>query len=828
MLAWMLFRQPPRFRQTYRLPFEAGHFSFNSLLPRRKFSAIPRSKGNSRSMSSYRYQPLEEGQIRLLQPLNQPGHYSLQRTALIPPGATRAIGCEPVHFLALSYTWGDPAPPCTIYIDGSPFDIGHNLQSALAHQEAMRTQRYGNPAGGPAGSGSEPLLPFWVDAICINQKDLDEKMKQVALMRRIYECALNVLVWLGPAVDPDITYALARLSQWSGLLQPLLSGCLEREYETRQERVLNELVTANSIFYDDHHLKPAWLTHAEMRERGIDPSETRTWRGVAKLCSLPWWTRAWTMQEATAKYAPFIGLPRLQNESGSGVFSIFPSEALYSVGRLWVQYGPWHVPWFQLAMAHEIAKRLLRDPRVLEHEANVVNIRKCVSAVGPLLPIQRACFRCRDGEKKKADVRQHLLELLTLNRQRDCSVPLDKIYAVRSFATDVPSPDLPADYTLSWEALFMDVANWCLQKSPPNHRLDMLGHVFRPEDDLTGSQKALDCLPTWVPNWGLRPQVDSQPLLKYRFIHYKDPTASDEKDPTYDILCAYMAGISPSTPEAFEVKGRELHVTGVKICAVKTTSKTWVQPELHMYDKLVASGFLLPRLSDSYSPLGGTEPLVEQEVFEWAFAKTLVAGVARHMQEFSYDALGTGDLPLRFVTKEVNLEAGFNLEDELRELDARRPSRIDDELWEKIRQDELQHSAAARRLKDRTDQLLNPEVPLNPREAGAVELMDRALCGRRIFLSGDNHVGLGPAAMRDGDVICIFFGSQRPHILRPVSKERFEYVGECYVYGLMNWARDYGWKLRADSESRDGGPSNPVNALNAQEQTFKAEVLILV
>lgn len=691
----------------------------------------------------------------------------------------------------------------------------------------MQPRPYGTPTGRPDGSGSELLLPFWVDAICINQEDLDEKTKQVALMRRIYECALNVLIWLGPAVDQDIMYALARLSQWYGLLQPLLSGCHEREFDTRQERVLNELVTANSIFYDDHHLEPAVFTPAEMRERGIEPSETKTWRGVAKLCSLPWWTRAWTMQEATAKYAPFIGLPRLKNESASGMFSIFPSEALRSVGRLWIQYGQWHVPWFQLAMAHDIAKRLLRDPRVLGHEVNVVNIRKCVSAVGPLLPIQRAHFRCRNEEEKKADVRQHLLELLTLNRGRDCSVPLDKIYAVRSFATDVPSSDLPADYTIPWEALFMDVATWCLQNSPPNHRLDILGHVFRPESGPTGSQKALDGLPTWVPNWRLRPQDDSQPLFKYRFIHYEDSTAS-ERHPRDDFLCVYMAGISPSTSETIEVKGRELHVTGVEISAVKTTSKTWVQPELHMYDKLVASGFPLPELSDSYSPLRGTNPLVEKESFESAFAKTLVAGVARHKQEFSYEAFGSGNLPLRFVTNRGNLDAGINLDDELRQLDARRPSGIDDELWEKIRQDELNHSATARQHQDRMDQLLNPDLPLTSSEAGAVEFMDRALCGRRIFLSGDNHVGLGPAAMRDGDLICIFFGGQTPHILRPVGEERFEYVGECYVHGLMNWARENSGELGAGSKSGDEGPSNLADGSNAQERTLGAKVFILV
>lgn len=784
----------------------AGKFSFNSALP--NFGAALRSQGNAAFTSSYQYQPLEEGHIRLLYPLHLPGTYSLRSTPLVKsPEVARLTGPEPVHFIALSYTWGEPTPKFIINIDGSPFQIGRNLSDALAARRPAPTQPYGNPAGRPAGSGIDPSLPLWIDAICINQKDPDEKKKQLVLMRRIYESALIVQVWLGPAVDQDIPYALGRLSQWYGLLQPLLSGCHERDFDGRQEGVLDELVTANSIFYDDHHLEPAIFTPAEMRERGIEPSETKTWRGVAKLCSLPWWTRAWTVQEAAAKYAPFIGLPRLKNESGSSMFNTFPSETLRSVGKLSVQYGMWHFPWTQLAMAHDIAKRLLRDPRVLEHDTNVANIRKCVSAIGPLLPIQRAFFRSRNDEEKRADVRQHLLELLALNRRRDCGVPLDKIYAVRAFATDVPPGDLPADYTLSWDALFMNVTNWCLQNSPPNHRLDVLGHVLRP-DGLTPTQTALDCLPSWVPNWRLRPQFDCQPLPKYRFVHY-DGSKASERDPKDDVLSVHMAGISPSTPEAFEVKGRELHVKGVQICAVKTASKVWAQPELHMYDKLVASGFPLPQLSDPYSP-SGTDPQAEKECFEWVFAKTLVAGMARHKQEFSYEASGSGDLPLRFVTNKGNLDAGIDLDDELRQIDARRPPGITDDSWETIRQDELQFHAVAQQARDRMDQLLNPELPLKSSEAGAVELMDRVVCGRRIFVSGDGHVGLGPAAMRDGDVICIFFGSQTPHILRAVGGGRFEYVGECYVHGLMDWAGKKGGKVvtGSGSGSEGGGQSS--------------------
>ena len=40
---------------------------------------------------------------------------------------------------------------------------------------------------------------FWIDAICINQRDVLENGVQVALMRRIYEEAAGTIVWLGPA-----------------------------------------------------------------------------------------------------------------------------------------------------------------------------------------------------------------------------------------------------------------------------------------------------------------------------------------------------------------------------------------------------------------------------------------------------------------------------------------------------------------------------------------------------------------------------------------------------------------------------------------------------
>ncbi|TVY75802.1 Heterokaryon incompatibility protein 6 OR allele [Lachnellula suecica] len=81
---------------------------------------------------------------------------------------------------ALSYVWGPQHPRRLIELDGKPCEVGENLYQALVH---LRPQ-------------SESRL-LWVDALCINQLDLDERNHQVAQMGNIYSQAARVVTWLG-------------------------------------------------------------------------------------------------------------------------------------------------------------------------------------------------------------------------------------------------------------------------------------------------------------------------------------------------------------------------------------------------------------------------------------------------------------------------------------------------------------------------------------------------------------------------------------------------------------------------------------------------------
>lgn len=84
-------------------------------------------------------------------------------------------------FAALSYVWGAySSEPNTILCGDHEFPITKNCDDALRSLRALY---------GP--------ITIWVDAICINQKDEEEKTNQIQLMQEIYTWAHTVYAWLG-------------------------------------------------------------------------------------------------------------------------------------------------------------------------------------------------------------------------------------------------------------------------------------------------------------------------------------------------------------------------------------------------------------------------------------------------------------------------------------------------------------------------------------------------------------------------------------------------------------------------------------------------------
>lgn len=135
------------------------------------------------TMERFEHRPMQENSsIRLLKLLPGCDGKNLKCQIFEIQNASEA------SFEALSYTWGDPETQEIIHVC-APADIDRtlgyisitqNLFKALLRLRSEHTPR-----------------TIWIDMLCINQHDFQEKAHQVARMGQVYCEADRVIVWLG-------------------------------------------------------------------------------------------------------------------------------------------------------------------------------------------------------------------------------------------------------------------------------------------------------------------------------------------------------------------------------------------------------------------------------------------------------------------------------------------------------------------------------------------------------------------------------------------------------------------------------------------------------
>ena len=169
------------------------------------------------------------------------------RLVTVYPGVGEEIKCslrpccldEPERpvYVALSYVWGDPDLVEAITCDNATLRVTKNLKTALRYLRHTTETRV-----------------FWIDAICINQKDIVERNSHVQSMKEIYSSAQEVLIWLGvESADSSMAFEMM------------------------------DLLARSSC--EDKHLFPS-------------SDEGRPlWNAFASLCARPWFRRVWVRQE---------------------------------------------------------------------------------------------------------------------------------------------------------------------------------------------------------------------------------------------------------------------------------------------------------------------------------------------------------------------------------------------------------------------------------------------------------------------------------------------------------------------------------------------------
>ncbi|KAF5710299.1 hypothetical protein FMUND_9585 [Fusarium mundagurra] len=180
---------------------------------------------------------------------------------------------------ALSYVWGSPDPAKTVRLNslnvtGLNVKVNPNLFDALLSLRQTDAKRQ-----------------IWIDAICINQKDLRERSIEVRKMGEIYSQAKAVVVFLGSSGSA------ARCSPVNDVFS-FLRRCAHETtaYVTNRHSFLRRRARETTAYISNRQDDEVMDCLEELcREHSLD--QWRVCRGFLEMCAQPWWSRIWTRQE---------------------------------------------------------------------------------------------------------------------------------------------------------------------------------------------------------------------------------------------------------------------------------------------------------------------------------------------------------------------------------------------------------------------------------------------------------------------------------------------------------------------------------------------------
>jgi hypothetical protein len=420
------------------------------------------------------YQDLQPGFTRVL--ILEPGDINaeifctLEHINISDPGLNYG-------FEALSYSWGDPTPNHIIICNGQTVGITSNLFGALRYLRLEDSSR-----------------TLWIDAICINQSDVEERNRQIRYMYDIYNRATRVVVWLG--VDGQ-----------------------NSELAVQAARYLRSRENRHLVIRHDHEMQCL-----QSLEEVIESLEA--------LLQRPWFRRSWIRQEIAAAR-------RVVVKCGHG--QITWTELKRAANCRWrLREKLLNNANKALSFTPPIRNKEGRDDTTLRYlKRKVIVGQSLESAVADI----RSLWYYHTGG---------LLEYLMTGRAFDATDARDKVYSVLGMtgtpveagqspakmiaslsiggtrdqalgtAAEEPdeerrssssSPAIRVDYSATVSEVYQQVAKYLINAT---RVLDIL-IIISTHRSPTGSS---DDLPSWCPDWRV-PTSEIALGENYEYFHYK-------------------------------------------------------------------------------------------------------------------------------------------------------------------------------------------------------------------------------------------------------------------------------------------------------------------
>ena len=468
----------------------------------------------------YAYQPLDTSReeirlVRFADSANQSSDIRTLKRSLHLHIESFSLASVPAY-TALSYTWGRTDRAKTVHVgdENGVLNVTKNLLNFL-HGARLRlkkaddkkkwggknkrrrsnpswykrTAEYdegefeqdvdedgGAPADAAASAASAPVEPeawdggwLWIDALCINQADLGERSSQVLLMKRVFECAQGIIIWLGEGgrksdEGMELMEKFAPLAAAAARKQQPFTdeGTEEEDREERNGGVEKEAI--------QHQKLEDGIIRFGSEENFIEFTDDQ-WQAMGGVLNRSYWRRAWIVPEATTT-APFIPTDTTSiNDDSSTSPSLFGIPKQQPI-QVWC--GQKTISFATIIAANKGAYlvRQRSDLRnVLNHEISTLELNGR----------RRQQYGHCGG----------LIELLMRMRFFKATDPRDKVYAVLPLVSDRDkvAKRLKPDYTLSVEAVYTKLAVEAIRGDGSLH---IIG---------TAGMRRKVAVPTWVPDW---------------------------------------------------------------------------------------------------------------------------------------------------------------------------------------------------------------------------------------------------------------------------------------------------------------------------------------
>ena len=215
--------------------------------------------------------------------------YEIRMLTILPGSPGSIVRCtmqktnliSPIKYAALSYCWGDGTITTDILVNEIEVQVTVNLADALQHLRKLGIRR------------------LWVNALCINQSDKQEKGLQIRIMKHIYSKAEMTYAWLGregddtttaftflmSLLDPNSSMISAPTSHTCSLRIPAPSRPRRRPYKPLKR---------------PNYQNPP---QSEDCQRCILQSSIQ---GLRRILECQYWKRRWIIQETSASYRQLL------------------------------------------------------------------------------------------------------------------------------------------------------------------------------------------------------------------------------------------------------------------------------------------------------------------------------------------------------------------------------------------------------------------------------------------------------------------------------------------------------------------------------------------